>query len=178
MTDFITTELHTARCLLRPWRTEDIPLVPPIADTRAISWNTSLKFPHPYGEEAARTMVSWSQADAGVDKWQFAVFKDGQLIGGCGTIRGEDVHAHTAVVGYWLGVDWWGRGIASEILAALVDYMREETDIEQLTATCFGWNPASRRVLEKAGFRNEGVRKGVVKKWGKTTDLWVYGMLL
>jgi [ribosomal protein S5]-alanine N-acetyltransferase len=46
------------------------------------------------------------------------------------------------------------------------------------TATCFGWNPASRRVLEKTGFRNEGVRKGVVKKWGETTDLWTYGMLL
>ena len=178
MTDFFTTELRTARCLLRPWQPEDIPLLPPIADTRDISWNTSFKFPHPYGEDAAGTMVSWARTKAGVDKWQFAVFIDGDLAGGCGTIRGEDVHAHTAVVGYWLGVDWWGRGMASEILAALVDYMRAETDIEQLTATCFGWNPASRRVLEKTGFRNEGVRKGVVKKWGKTTDLWVYGMLL
>ena len=178
MKDFLTTELHTTRCLLRPWLTEDAPLVPPIADTRDISWNTSFRFPHPYDEAAARTMISWARTDAGTAKWQFAIFLDGELIGGCGTIRGDDVHAHTAVVGYWLDKGHWGRGLATETVGEMVRYMREETDIEQLTATGFGWNPASRRVLEKIGFQEEGLRRGVVKKWGKTTDLWIYGLLL
>ena len=178
MQRFYETELRTQRCLLRPWMQEDIPLIPPVADTRDISWNTSFRFPHPFDEAAAKHMVAWSREDAGLAKWQFAVFCDGILAGSCGTIRNEDVEAHTAVVGYWLGPAFWGRGLATEMVTALVGYMREETDIEQLTATCFGWNPASRRVLEKTGFALEGVRKGVVRKWSRTTDLWIYGQLL
>ena len=178
MADFFSTRLTTARCVLRPWRIEDIPLVPPIADTRDISWNTSFKFPHPYDEAAARRMIEWSRTGAGEAIWQFVAFLDDRLIGGIGATRAEDVQAHTAVVGYWLGTEFWGQGLASELLGALVRYMTDETDVEQLTATCFGWNPVSRRVLEKNGFVLEGVRKGVVRKWDKTTDLWIYGRLL
>ncbi|WFS63525.1 GNAT family N-acetyltransferase [Pseudodesulfovibrio thermohalotolerans] len=175
MNEFMLTEINTERCLLRPWRVEDIPLVPPLADTRDISWNTSFRFPYPYDEEAAKNMIHWSRDGAGENKWQFAVFSDEELAGGCGAIRGSGVETHTATVGYWLGTAWWGKGLATEIVAALVRYMREETDVEQLTASCFGWNPASRRVLEKTGFAHEGMRRGVVRKWGKTTDLWIYG---
>ena len=178
MDDFFQTRLTTAQCLLRPWQPQDIPLLPPIANTRDISWNTSFKFPHPYDRAAAERMVDWSRTNAGQDSWQFAVIHDNALIGGCGTIRGEDVQAHTAVVGYWLDPAHWGKGLATEIVAELVRYMTEETDIKQLTATCFGWNPGSRRVLEKNGFDREGVRRGVVRKWGKTTDLWIFGRLL
>ena len=175
MNEFMLIEINTERCLLRPWRVEDIPLVPPLADTRDISWNTSFRFPYPYDEEAAKRMIQWSRDGAGENKWQFAVSSDGELAGGCGAIRGVGVEAHTATVGYWLGTAWWGRGLATEMVAALIRYMREETDVEQLSASCFGWNPASRRVLEKTGFAHEGVRRGVVRKWGRTTDLWIYG---
>jgi RimJ/RimL family protein N-acetyltransferase len=178
MNDFLDTRLKTERCLLRPWRMEDIPLIPPVANTREISWNTSFRFPHPFDEAAAERLVHWSRNGAGEDKWQFAVFLDGQLAGSCGTIRGTDVEAHTATVGYWLGPAHWGKGLATEIVAELIRYMRDGTVIEQLTAVCFGWNPASRRVLEKTGFRQEGLRRGVVRKWGKLTDLWIYGLLL
>ncbi|MBI9080762.1 MAG: GNAT family N-acetyltransferase [Pseudodesulfovibrio sp.] len=37
----------------------------------------------------------------------------------------------------WLGEDYWGHGMASEILEALVDFMDTQTDIEQLTATVY-----------------------------------------
>ncbi len=157
---------------------EDIPLIPPVANTRKISWNTSFRFPHPFDLAAAERLVYWARDGAGEDKWQFAILLDGKLAGSCGTIRGTDVEAHTASVGYWLDPPLWGQGLATEALNELVRYMRDETAIEQLTASCFGWNPASRRVLEKVGFRQEGLRRGVVRKWGKLTDLWIYGLLL
>ncbi|WP_319582066.1 GNAT family protein [uncultured Pseudodesulfovibrio sp.] len=178
MDDFLSIELTTERCQLRPWRMEDIPLIPSVANTRKISWNTSFKFPHPFDEAAAERMVYWGREGAGEDKWQFAIFLDGELAGSCGTIRGTDVEAHTATVGYWLSPAHWGQGLATEAVGELVRFMRDQTVIEQLTATCFGWNPASRRVLEKTGFRQEGLRRGVVRKWGKLTDLWIYGLLL
>lgn len=178
MNGFSHIELKTERCLLRPWRMEDIPLIPPVANTREISWNTTFLFPHPFDEAAAERMVLWSRDGAGEDKWQFGVLLDGKIVGSCGTIRGTDVEAHTAQVGYWLGPAHWGKGLGTEMVAELVRYMRRETAVEQLTASCFGWNPASRRVLEKTGFRQEGLRRGVVRKWGKLTDLWIYGQLL
>jgi RimJ/RimL family protein N-acetyltransferase len=176
--DFLDTELNTERCVLRPWRMEDILFIPPVANTREISWNTTFRFPHPFDEAAAERMVLWSRDGAGEDKWQFGVFVDGEIVGSCGTIRGRDVEAHTAQVGYWLGPAHWGKGLGTEMVAELVRYMRDRTPIEQLTANCFGWNPASRRVLEKTGFRQEGLRRGVVRKWGKLTDMWIYGLLL
>lgn len=153
----------------------DAPLLPPIANTKVISWNTSYNFPFPYDLAAAEKNIEFCSTKAGEDTWQFAVFLDEELVGGCGCIRGTDVQAHTAIVGYWFGAKYWGRGLASETLEELVRYMTDHTDIEQLSATVYGWNPASRRVLEKNGFENEGVRKGAVRKWDKTTDLWIFG---
>nr|WP_321255940.1 GNAT family N-acetyltransferase [uncultured Pseudodesulfovibrio sp.] len=178
MPNFSDTTVHTQRCTLRPWCVDDASHLAAIANTRDISWNTSYKFPYPFDLQAAQRYIMFNNTDAGNGIWQFAVQLDDTLVGGCGAIRGTDVQNHTAVIGYWLGVKYWGQGIATEILNALVTYMRNETDIEQLSATGYGWNPASERVLTKNGFIKEGVRKGVVKKWNKTTDLWIYGKLL
>lgn len=170
--------LHTERCTLRPWRLDDADLLPAIADTRDISWNTSYRFPNPFGPEQAKRYVTHILGSPAADNWPFAVEMNGELIGGCGAHRATDVEAHTAEIGYWLRVDSWGKGIATEVIERLVRFVSEETDIEQVTARCFGWNPASARVLEKLGFRQEGLRRGVVKKWGKRTDLLIFGKLL
>lgn len=176
--DFADTVIRTQRCVLRPWQKQDAPLLPPIADTKDISWNTSYKFPNPFDLAAAKKYLQFCMNGLGQTNWQFAIRRNDTLMGGCGCIRGEDVHAHTATMGYWLGVNFWGKGYATECVAALVEFMRTETDVVQLTATTFGWNPASGKVLEKCGFAMEGIRKGVVRKWDLTTDLWIYGKQL
>ena len=170
--------MHTSRCILRPWRPDDAKALPTIANTREISWNTSFNFPYPFKEEQARRFLTYHMEGLGEQKWAFAVKSDGHLIGGCGAQRGKDVQSHTAEIGYWLGVAFWGQGLASEAVNAMVNYLATSTDIEQLTAHCYAWNPASFRVLEKAGFQQEGCRRGVVRKWGKQTDLLIFGKLL
>ena len=176
--DFFNVRISTERCILRPWSEDDVLGLAAIANTRDISWNTSYRFSYPFEEAEALKLIRFTMQGAGLDKWQFAVECEGKLVGGCGALRGTDVQAHTAEVGYWLGTDFWGKGFATEMVKALVSYMAEHTDIEQLTATCYGWNPASMKVLDKVGFVREGLRKGVVRKWGKTTDLAIYGKLL
>jgi RimJ/RimL family protein N-acetyltransferase len=175
---FAATELRTKRCILRPWLARDAGALPAIANDRAIARNTSNRFPHPFEAADARRFVARHRRNQGIDSWQFAVLLGDTLIGGCGATRGRDVQSHTAEVGYWLGVDHWGMGLATEVVAGLAEYLRNATDLEQLTATGFAWNAPSVRVLEKTGFVLEGVRRGVVKKWGERTDLWIYGMLL
>ncbi len=71
-------------------------------------------------------------------------------------LRTDDLEANRAEVGYLLIEEHQGNGFATEALAALVEYAFLELNFQKLTATCVCENIASRRVLEKAGFRKEG----------------------
>ena len=55
------------------------------------------------------------------------------------------------LLGYWLGREWWHRGIATQALALLVD----EVSIQPLVAHVAAHNVGSIRVLEKCGFRRD-----------------------
>lgn len=57
-------------------------------------------------------------------------------------------------IGYWIGRDWWGRGIATRALGALLG----EVERRPLYAMVASWNAASRRVLERNGFELTGSR--------------------
>jgi RimJ/RimL family protein N-acetyltransferase len=80
------------------------------------------------------------------------------------------VHRRSAEIGYWLGEPFWGRGIMSEAVPAFTAYAFATFDVCRLYASVFEWNPASARILEKAGYVCEGrLRKSVVKD-GRTID--------
>lgn len=82
---------------------------------------------------------------------QFAIVLDGTAIGGIGIEPGSDGFRKSAGIGYWLGEPFWGRGIATEAVKAVTGYAFSEFDLYRIEAGVFGWNPASMRVLEKAG---------------------------
>src|SRR5678815_5900301 len=73
-------------------------------------------------------------------------------------------------IGYWLDEEVWGRGIATDALLAVTDYAFANFDLCRLYAHVFAWNPASARVLEKAGYSFEGRLKRSVTKDGQTID--------
>jgi RimJ/RimL family protein N-acetyltransferase len=80
-------------------------------------------------------------------------------------------------VGYWLGPTAWGHGYATEAVRALTEYVFQETDLQRLEARVFEWNPASCRVLEKAGFTREArLRHGAFKD-GQLIDAWLYSRI-
>jgi RimJ/RimL family protein N-acetyltransferase len=87
---------------------------------------------------------------------------------------GDDVHRHVAGLGYWLGEAFWGRGITTEAVAALTDFCFENFPLRRIYAEAFANNPASARVLEKAGFVLEGRLKNNVVKDGKLLDSLLY----
>jgi RimJ/RimL family protein N-acetyltransferase len=60
-------------------------------------------------------------------------------------------------LGYWLGVEYWGQGFATEAARAVIDFTFEEFDAEQLISGARVANPASRNILEKCGFQWCGV---------------------
>ena len=82
---------------------------------------------------------------------------------------------HKISLGYRLIERFWGRGIASDVVALLVDYLYNETDTEIITASTLPGNAGSARVLEKNGF--DLVVKDSDEDWGfggmTPTDKWI-----
>ena len=95
---------------------------------------------------------------------KFCIEIDGVAVGGIGVHPGEDVHRHTATMGYWLGEEFWGRGVMTEAVTAVTDFCFENFPLRRISAEVFANNPASARVLEKAGFTFEGRLKNTSSK--------------
>jgi RimJ/RimL family protein N-acetyltransferase len=82
--------------------------------------------------------------------------------------------AALAELGYWLGKDFWGRGIVTEAVAAFTDFCFQDFPLRRVYAEPFANNSASVRVLEKAGFVFEGRLKNNVVKDGELLDSLLY----
>ena len=77
----------------------------------------------------------------------------------------------TPELGYWLGVEHWGQGFATEAARAVIDFTFEEFDIEQLVSGARVANPASRNILEKCGFQWSGVELHRFEALGSSTPV-------
>jgi RimJ/RimL family protein N-acetyltransferase len=99
---------------------------------------------------------------------------DGEAVGGIGMHPGEDVHRLCAEVGYWLGHAHWGRGIMTQAVRAFSDHLLGDRGFVRREAPVFEINPASARVLEKAGFERESVQRRAAIKDGRIIDVWLY----
>ena len=165
-------EIRLERCTIREWRMDDAPSLAKHANNRRVWLGLRDAFPHPYTIEDANRFVQGSVV--GAPRKNFCIEIDGVSVGGIGLRPGEDVHRHTAEFGYWLAEEFWGKGIMTEVVPAFVDYCFKEFSLNRIYAEPFSNNPASARVLEKAGFVLEGrLRKNVVKD-GKVVDSLLY----
>lgn len=171
--------IELTRCRLRPWRTGDLTALLRHADDRAVWRNLQDSFPHPYTERDARAWLASAGRgdDDDDDARRWAVEVDGAAAGGIGLHFQGDIYRLTAFVGYWLGRDHWGRGIATEALAAVCAYGFARRPLQRIEARVLAWNPASARVLEKAGFRYEGRQRRAAIKDGHVLDLLLYARL-
>ena len=82
-----------------------------------------------------------------------------------------------AELGYWVGVAHWNRGYATEAARALLAYAFGPLALHRVEAHHFARNPASGRVMQKAGMRHEGTHRGAVLRWGRFEDLESYAVL-
>jgi ribosomal-protein-alanine N-acetyltransferase len=167
--------LQLKRCLIRPWRADDADSLVESADDLRIWRNLRDHFPHPYThEDASRWLAELTRALAPT---QFAIDIDSKAIGGIGVAIQPDVFQHSGEIGYWLGVNHWGQGIATEAVRAVSDWAFASLGLKRLFAGVFDWNPASARVLEKAGYTLEGRLRSAVVKAGHNMDQFIYGRL-
>lgn len=160
---------------LRGWKEMDIAALQLNADNPNVFAFLLNRFPYPYTTDDA---TWWVKQMLNQDPFlNFVLDIEGELAGCIGIELRADVYRKCALIGYWLGERYWGRGIMPEAVKLVIDYSFTNFDIHRLQAGIFGNNPRSMRVLEKAGFIKEGVLKNAIVKNGIVLDEHVYGLM-
>jgi RimJ/RimL family protein N-acetyltransferase len=161
--------------VVRSWQWGDVADLARQANSRAVS-DQMLRFPHPYRRLHAMLHVAFVGVRRALGReTNFAIEAGGKLAGGIGLLFGSDQNARQAELYYWLGESFWGRGIATAAVRAFTEHVFRSLEVERIFALPFEDNRASGRVLEKAGFRREGSRRGSAIKRGVVHDQLVYG---
>ena len=111
--------------------------------------------------------------------WPFFIFDTaGRVLLGAVTLsnvrRGV---AETGTLGYWIGQPYAGAGHATAAVRAVARYAFADLRLHRLEASCLPINTASRRVLEKSGFRKEGEARAYLKINGRWADHLLFGLL-
>lgn len=164
-----------ASCVIREWHSDDEAALVVAADNRKVWRNLQHGFPHPYTRADARQWFALLAAMREPTHWAIEV--NGVAAGGIGVDLGEGVFAKSGQFGYWLGEPYWGRGLMSEAVRTVSAYALDRFGLVRLDAGVFEWNPASMRVLEKAGFVREGVLRKSVFKDGQLIDRVLYALV-
>jgi [ribosomal protein S5]-alanine N-acetyltransferase len=165
-------KIVTPSAVLRDWRPEDAASLARHADSPRIAAAMRDGFPSPYTLEDARRFIA---AATGLNaNLVLAIELDGEAVGGIGVHPLGDVYCRTAEIGYWLAESCRGRGIATDAVRAIVPAAFARFGIVRLQAGVFSNNPASMRVLEKAGFVREAVHANAIWKHGRLLDEVVY----
>ncbi|RYD66560.1 MAG: N-acetyltransferase [Verrucomicrobiaceae bacterium] len=166
--------LKTNRLILRPPVLEDAPAIQQYVSDRRIAETTAL-IPHPYPEGGALEWIRRSEITLregrGVD-FSILLRGSGELVGVVGLID-RDVESS---LGYWIAVPHWGNGYATEAVHRVIRHAFNARRLPSLHAYHFAHNPASGRVMQKAGFLYEGVEPLGSSREGVRYDRVCYGV--
>jgi RimJ/RimL family protein N-acetyltransferase len=169
--------LTTERLTLRPFLPDDAFDIERLAGAREIA-DTTLTIPHPYPHGAAAEWIlthapAWESGRAAT----FAVVEtaSGRLVG-VASLMIKREHRR-AELGYWIALDRWNQGYATESNQRLIDFGFEVLGLHRIEARHFLRNPASGRVMEKLGMQHEGVERDWAMKGDHYESLALYSIL-
>ena len=170
--------LETPRLRLRPLERADVSAIQKAASAREIA-DTMISLPHPYPAGEAERYIDRQQAER--EAGRSVTFTIEQKAQGriCGLIELRDIdYEHSqGELSFWLVFEAWGRGFMSEVAQTVVRYGFKNLGLNRLYAYHMLRNPASGRVLEKSGFKQEGRLRQRVRKWGQFEDVGLWAIL-
>ena len=134
-----------------PTALEHAPAIQRLASHPDVAATTLI--PHPYAEDGAVRFIEDIALPGRVAGTEYAlvIVADGKVVGHI-SVKNVDRARDEGEIGYWIGRPYWGRGYASEAVRLMVAFAFEELGLRRLYAHVLAHNPASGRVLEKAGF--------------------------
>lgn len=160
--------------LLRPFKKGDEESIVRHINNKEIVYNL-LVLPYPYKMKDAREWVDLNLKmlrEKNPEKASFAIEIKGKVVGGI-ALNSLKI-GHKSELGYWLGKEYWGRGVITSAIKMVTQYGFQELDLIRIYARVFPWNKGSMRVLEKNNFRLEGVLKKDAKKGNKCIDCHLF----
>ena len=173
-------QLETRRLILRPLKISDADdTVKGISNPNVTKWLLVVSYPYKKKDAISwikHTQSEWKKKNKEGYHFGIELKEEGRIIGGCGL---DSVNGYSASIGYWLGEKYWNKGYGSEMLEALIDFAFKNIKLKRLEADVFAGNPSSGKLLEKYGFKKEGLKRQacICKADGKVKDEIVYGLL-
>ena len=164
-------------CKIRRWELSDARDLAAALSNKKIQDNLRDGLPYPYTEHDGKEFISAMLSANENDTFAFAITVNGKAIGSIGAFRQTNIHNKTAELGYYIAEEYWGKGIMTEAVKQLCDYVFSNTDIIRIYAEPFAYNIGSCRVLEKAGFQYEGTLRSNALKNGNVLDMKMYSKL-
>ena len=165
------------KCKIRKWKLTDAKDIAVALSNKKIQDNLRDGLPYPYSEQDGIDFIS-SMLSANEDEtFAFAITLDDKVIGSIGVFRQQNIHRQTAEMGYYIAEEHWGKGIMTDAVKQICNYVFKNSDILRIYAEPFAYNTGSCRVLEKAGFQYEGTLRNNAVKNGKVIDMKMYSLL-
>ena len=160
---------------IRPFTSSDIPRIAQLANDTQISNNLRDYFPSPYLISDAEAFINMIAKQN--PKENHAIYWDEELVGNIGIHPFTDLYRYGAELGYWLGVDFWGKGIMTQAVPLIIKYGFDVMQLRRIQAGVIEYNQASGRVLEKCGLTIEGRLKDRAYKLGSFHDEIIYSII-
>lgn len=113
------------------------------------------------------------------EAYPFLIFheEDDRLVGGLTLGQVKRGVAQSATLGYWMGMPYAGKGLMSRAVKAVTGYAFTSLHLHRIEAACLPHNEASVRLLERAGFKREGVARAYLRINGLWQDHILYALL-
>lgn len=128
---------------------------------------------HKNESETKELFDNWIKQYEDNDTYRWIIeYKENHEVIGTIDVSKKFIDFDTCEIGYCMSDDYWNKGIMTEALKAVIKYLFEECKAETICADYLEYNPASGKVMKKAGMKYEGIqRKRVLDKDGRRNDL-------
>ena len=173
----VNKTITTDRLVLRLFQESDAPTVTRLCNNYNL-YKSTLNLPYPYSIEDALGWIANHQEHFDADRlYEFAVTdkESGEIYGAVALSNNKN--NSNGEIAYWIGEEFWGKGFATEAAQAVVDFAFKEKGYHKVYARYFRSNPASGKVMQKLGMKEEGILTEQVKKEDVFEDLVCYGLI-
>ena len=161
---------------LRPFLHSDAPdIAKHLNDTDMLKGMRNY-IPYPYTLADGEAFIDRCLAPTCTDLLR-AITINEELVGIISLMPEGDVFSHTAKLGYWLAKPYWGQGIMTNVVKEFTELCWQQPNIIKIFANTFENNPASGRVLIKAGYQQEARLVSGIFKQGVYMDQFIFYML-
>ena len=164
-------------CTLRPWRLSDADSLAAVIGNPKVQANLRDGLPYPYTPENARDFIREVCAAPPGSLYAFAITARGRVVGSLTIYRQQNVHTHSGELGYYIAQECWGQGLATSAIGQACRLVFAQSDLLRIFAQPFGYNTASCRALEKAGFTHEGTLRQHAVKNNRVLEVELYALL-